>query len=155
MTSTITEAALALGDWVELSILSKATVVLVLGLTAARLAVRARASVRHILLATTFAAILALPLISVLAPAVTFDVLVASASDSLAVSGNAPQSEVQASFTERSNRSEGQLSRSDNWSAPSWPTIARLLWIAGALMMLVSPVTGLWRLRRALSEHSS
>ena len=43
MTSAITDAALALGDWIELSILSKATVILVLGLTAARLAGRARA----------------------------------------------------------------------------------------------------------------
>ena len=62
MRSTMTEIMLALGQWVELSILGKATILLVLGLIAARLAGRARASVRHLLLATTFATLLALPL---------------------------------------------------------------------------------------------
>jgi beta-lactamase regulating signal transducer with metallopeptidase domain len=152
MTSTITETALALADWVELSILSKATVLLVLGLTAALMAGRARASVRHLFLATTFAAILALPLIAVFAPPVTFDVPVLRASASSADSVNVPQSEVLSASTASTAASERRTPRSPNWSAPSWPTIARLLWVAGALMMLVSPAVGLWRLRRIRRE---
>ena len=58
MTSTISEMALALGDRVELSILGKATILLALGLILAGTARRARASLRHLLLAATFAALL-------------------------------------------------------------------------------------------------
>jgi hypothetical protein len=61
--STISEAAVALGRLVELSILGKATIILVIGLTVVMLSRRARASVRHLLLAATLASMLALPLI--------------------------------------------------------------------------------------------
>ena len=50
MISTINEAVVALSSRVELSILGKATIMLVIGLTVVKLAGRARASVRHLLL---------------------------------------------------------------------------------------------------------
>src|SRR5688500_12106326 len=52
----------------ELDILLKVTMVLVLGVMATGLATRARASVRHLLLASTLGALIGLPLAAVLAP---------------------------------------------------------------------------------------
>jgi hypothetical protein len=68
MTSVLVDLALFLSRWVELSALSKATILLVLGLTAARLARRSRASVRHLVWASTFVALVALPVIITTAP---------------------------------------------------------------------------------------
>lgn len=53
MNSMITEAALAMSRSVELSILVKATLVLVMGLAATQLAGRMRASRHHLLLAAS------------------------------------------------------------------------------------------------------
>lgn len=64
MTLTINELAVALSRGVELSILGKATILLALGLAAAWLAGRARAPVRHLVLAATFAAVIGLPLVA-------------------------------------------------------------------------------------------
>lgn len=57
-----------------MSLLAKATLTLALGLAAARVARRARASTRHFVLACTFAVLLALPLASRLVPDVTVEV---------------------------------------------------------------------------------
>src|SRR5262245_28028786 len=82
MISTISEAAVAFSRLVELSILGKATIILVIGLTIVRLSRRARASVRHLLLAATLAAVLALPLIIWAAPEVIIGVPASQASES-------------------------------------------------------------------------
>src|SRR5262245_29421089 len=82
MISTISEAAVALGRLVELSILGKATIILVTGLTIVMLSRRARASVRHLLLAATLAAVLALPLIVVAVPELTIGVPASQAGES-------------------------------------------------------------------------
>jgi len=79
MTTTFTEMMLVLSQWVDVSILSKATLVLLLGLTATSLAKGKRASVRHLVLAAMFAALLALPLAVLTAPAVTIEVPVSVA----------------------------------------------------------------------------
>ena len=60
---TIPEAILALSRSPELSILLKATVLLTLALVVVRMAGRSRAAVRHLILASTFAALAALPLV--------------------------------------------------------------------------------------------
>src|SRR5204862_3140491 len=86
MTSTITETALFLSRWIELSVLSKATILLVLGLAAAVLAARSRASVRHLALAATFAALLALPLIIFTAPSVRISLSVSRVTPAAVVS---------------------------------------------------------------------
>src|SRR5215813_2829469 len=70
----ISEAAVALGRLIELSILGKATVILVIGLVIVTLSRRARASVRHLLLAATLAAVFSLPLIVWAVPEVTIGV---------------------------------------------------------------------------------
>src|SRR5262245_48423631 len=146
MTQTITEMALALGRWVELSILGKATIMLLLGLVAVRLACRARASVRHLLLATTFATLLALPLLVFIVPGLTIEVPVARAAGSDAAESVAPSSDVL--LPAASDIPARQTVESDRWSAPSWPTLLRWGWIAGALVLFASLAGDLWRLRR-------
>ena len=91
MISTINEAALTLSRWVELSILGKATIMLVIGLTVVKLAGRSRASVRHLLLTATFATVLALPLIVLAAPEVLIGVPASQAAESI-TTANGPRS---------------------------------------------------------------
>ena len=65
-----------------MSLVIKGTVVVALGLMSAWLARRGRAAVRHALLASAFGVLLALPVVSLIAPPVTVSVPVA-ASDSV------------------------------------------------------------------------
>ena len=58
----------------ELALLVKATLVLLAGLAVARLAVRARASVRHLVVASSFVALVALPLVIAFVPAIAIEV---------------------------------------------------------------------------------
>src|SRR5262245_24413308 len=118
MTSTITEAMLALGYWEELSILGKATILLVFGLISVRLAGRQRASVRHLLLAVTFATLLVLPLIVVALPEVTIEVPVSRAGNSITASRAVNPSGGLIPST--SSGPGDPISESDHWSAPSW-----------------------------------
>jgi len=75
--NTPADLALAASQSIELAILAKATAILVIGLIAVRLAVRTRASVRHLVLSVTFGSLALLPLVALLAPAITFQVPVA------------------------------------------------------------------------------
>ena len=52
------------------AVLVKATIVTVIGLAGARCARRARAAVRHVLLSSAFAVLVALPLASLVAPSI-------------------------------------------------------------------------------------
>lgn len=131
---------------IELSILVKASVLLALGLTAAGVARRARASVRHLWLAATLGSLAALPLVAVAAPSVTFAV-------PAAYSSIAPQPALDAApHGSNADRDEhaavtGEPARA-RWTAPSWIAIARLVWIAGVAAMLVSLAVSLARIRR-------
>lgn len=146
MISTINEAAVALSSSVELSILGKATVMLVIGLIVVRLAGRARASVRHLLLTATFAMVFALPLIALTAPEVKVGVPVTRASESLEkvpvttpAVATAPPAAIIAS---------GTTTQSAPSSGPSWMAVVRLVWIAGAIVLFLQLVIDLWRLYR-------
>ena len=146
MTSTITEAALALSSSVELSILGKATLMLLLGLAAAGLASHARASRRHLLLAATFAALLALPAAVLLAPGVAIELPApqtagTAAAPVVAPAANAPAPAGPAALAPEPAETSG-------WQAPSWSAALRAAWIVGALLLLVSLVVDLLRLGR-------
>jgi beta-lactamase regulating signal transducer with metallopeptidase domain len=148
MTSTVTEAAVALSSSLELSILGKATIMLALGLAAVRLAGRARASRRHLLLAATFTTLLALPLVAVTAPGVTIELATSPAADSDSGSGSAG---VQASPAAASAAPAGAEPRAPDrggWSMPSWTTVLRAGWIAGAAFLALWLLVDLWRLAR-------
>jgi TonB family protein len=145
MISTINEAALALGRLVELSILGKATIILVIGLTIVMLSRRARASVRHLLLAATLAAVLALPLIVLAVPELTIGVPASQASESTDLIPAAPPvAQTAPTITSLPIRA----TESAPWSLPSWMTIFRTVWLAGAFLLLAQLAVDLRRLYR-------
>ncbi|MEK6322879.1 MAG: M56 family metallopeptidase [Acidobacteriota bacterium] len=146
MISTINEAAVALSRWVELSILGKATIMLLIGLTVVRLAGRARASVRHLLLTATFATVFALPLIVLTAPEVMIGVPVSQAGESITAPKAVTPSD--ALTPPPSSNLPSRATESASWSALSWITIIRLAWIAGAMLLLAQLAIDLWRLYR-------
>src|SRR5262249_55432842 len=145
MTSTISEAAVELGRLVELSILGKATIILAIGLTTVMLSRRARASVRHLLLAATLAAALVLPLIVLAVPEVTIGVPASQASESTDL-GPAAQSVALTAPMDASLPS--RATESASWSLPSWLTIFRIVWLAGAFLLLAQLTVDLRRLSR-------
>src|SRR5262245_8352048 len=148
MISTLSEAAVALGRLVELSILGKATVILVIGLIIVMLSKRARASVRHLLLAATLAAVLALPLIVLAVPEVTIGIAASQAGESTDLSPTAPSVALTAPTIASL---PSRATESASWSLPSWITIFRTVWLAGAfllLALLALDLRRLYRLRR-------
>src|SRR5262245_10358083 len=149
MTSTISEAAVAFGRLVELSILGKATILLVIGLTIVRLSRRARASVRHLLLAATLAAVLALPLLIWAAPDVIIGVPASQASECTELSTVAPPVALTAPM---SASLPSRATESATWSLPSWVTIIRTVWLAGAFLLLALFAVDLRRLYRTRRE---
>ena len=74
MIPNLSGAALWLSDSFELSLVAKATLIVAGGLAVAALAKSARASARHLVIATSFAALAALPLLVALVPAMPIDV---------------------------------------------------------------------------------
>ncbi len=146
MIAKFNEAILVLSSSVELSILAKATIMLVLGLTIVRLSRNARASVRHLLLFATFASLLALPLIAVMTPEMKIEIPVNNPgnfiSESSAVSTTSDLA------TKNNNIELSTQESRDHWSVPSLTTIIRLGWATGVFVLLGSLVINLWRLRR-------
>ena len=144
MTSVISDAIIFLSRSVELSLLAKATLLLLIGLAALSFAARQQASVRHLLLAATFAALLVLPLFVAVAPKAVIEVPIPVAATAAIVI--APPQKAAAlppvSFAQQTVPPAPQS------ELPSWPAILRALWIAGVLLSLAPLALDLWRLRR-------
>src|SRR5438874_1764842 len=113
---TISTALLFLSGWIELSILSKATVLVALGLTIAWMAGRVRASVRHVVLAATFLTLLVLPLVVATSPERTFELA--------APVGPSPLPASAAVATPPSNPGLGAVTSAE-WSMPSFSMLFR------------------------------
>lgn len=135
---TITETALALSGWTELAIVGKATLLLLAGLAAWSLARRRTASLRHLLLAATFVALLALPPIVVIAPEMAVGIPVPRVSPPAV-----PDTESTPPSTAVSSPSNNSA-----WVLPSGTAVLRLVWMAGAALFLLSIAVDVWRLRR-------
>src|ERR1044071_2178366 len=88
MIDAIAQLALSVSKSVELLVLAKVTVVLAAGLLAAALSARWRASRRHLVLAATLAAALALPLMMATVPSAPIVVAGASSGGRDIVSSN-------------------------------------------------------------------
>jgi beta-lactamase regulating signal transducer with metallopeptidase domain len=144
MMSTIAAAAVFLSSAPGFSILLKATLFLALGLTAAWLARRERASVRHVLLAATFATLLLLPFLVLLGPAVSIEIPIAEDDRLEATNTTDPSSSVSTPAPVNTNTA---LSRSTS-SGASWSTLAVGLWFGGAALLMISLSFDLWRVRR-------
>jgi ankyrin repeat protein/beta-lactamase regulating signal transducer with metallopeptidase domain len=135
----------------ELDILVKVTVVLVLGLVATRLAARARASVRHLLLSSTLGALVALPMAAAIVPDLVVFVRM-SQSTAPGVSADT------GATLETPARSAGLVSSAarsldgagaaiEGSTGISIPAAFRLVWASGALLLLAFLAHALWRVR--------
>ena len=143
MIAQLADAAVMISQSLELSIAGKATAMIAAGLIAARLAAHARAAVRHVLLAVTFASLLALPLILLVAPHATIDVPVAGR----VVPAEHPvlpwRDSVRGAAADVGSPDAARRSPS-----MSPVTIARVAWLAGAVLFAVPLAHVRWRLRR-------
>jgi beta-lactamase regulating signal transducer with metallopeptidase domain len=142
MMPNLSEAALFVSDSIELSLLAKATLILAVGLVVTRFARTARASVRHLVIATLFIALVALPILIAVVPAQTIDVPVAAtaiqtAGATLDTAEPAAPSRTVAVVTDAARR-----------ALPDVPLAQWLRggWIAGTLLFLIPVVSALWRL---------
>ncbi len=137
----------------DVALLVKATIALVAGLLAAALAGRARASVRHLLLAATLGVLAALPLVAAIVPGVSIAIEVdapPSTSTPVTVSGGSAQARPEPGTWNREPGTAPFLLAAASPTPPalSWPGILRLIWAAGVALLLGVLVRGLWRVHR-------
>jgi beta-lactamase regulating signal transducer with metallopeptidase domain len=101
--------------------------------------------VRHLLLAATLAAVFALPLIVLSAPEVIIAVPASPTTESTDLRPAAPS----VALTAPTGASlPSRATESAHWSLPSWMTIVRAVWLAGALLLLAQLAVDLLRLYR-------
>lgn len=137
MIPSLSGAALLITSSFELSVLAKATLILLGGLAVTTFARTARASARHLVVATAFAALVALPILIAVVPAMPIDVPVAAtpiAPDPSAVPSDPSTTDV---ITTAAQRALPGL------SVAQW---VRVVWVAGAILFLVPVASALWRL---------
>jgi uncharacterized protein (TIGR03435 family) len=128
------------------ALVAKATLITALALAGAWLARGSRASVRHVLLAAAFAALLTLPIASMVAPAIQLAVPV-RASD-LAVPNVV---ETVAGAGSAGTAADAGPAGATGTPRASWFSMSAILavgWIAGATLFLLPVIAGLWQLRR-------
>jgi len=144
MTGVLPNLAGLVSGSVEFSILAKATVVLIAGLAAAALARRARASMRHLVLAVTFAALAVLPVAAIALPPLTVDVP-ASALVAPSTPAQPVAPDITIAAVPRGASTQPSIARS---ALPSWSTLVRRIWVAGALLLSISFAVSVLRLIR-------
>jgi bla regulator protein BlaR1 len=146
MISAIARAAVFLSGSIVLSILFKATIMLALGLVAARLAGRGRAALRHLILAASFGMLLTLPLIVTTGRGLVVEVPISTSGESMAPVAAAPSP--QNGFPSTYGNAAFGGRESARFSTPPWQAMIGFVWVAGALMFLVPLAVNLWRMRR-------
>jgi hypothetical protein len=130
----------------ELSLLAKATMLMAAGLIGARIVRRSRASVRHLVLVATFGALTALPIVALVMPSIAIGVPVTAGSDR-GQTGFKLGSDRGQTPAVSATRASSDLPAS-RWPMPGWPDALRMVWAAGAALMLTSLGVALLRLRR-------
>lgn len=131
----------------ELALIAKATVILGTALVATRVARRARASVRSLILASAFALVLILPVASAVAPPRELTIPDAYAPAFLLENLDAPAHVSRAPVAGR------KADRPLQSRLPSAAALARVIWLLGALVTLTPLLLGLWRLRE-VRDHA-
>ena len=142
MLDALAEAVLFLSQAPELSLIAKATVILLVTLAIAGAATRARASVRHVIVASSFAALVALPFVLAAAPPIRIEVAAPQASAPLIAAPITGRTSV-AQTTDEAPRPIPPVARIRPLSITQW---ARVVWLAGAIAFLLPVVMALWRL---------
>ena len=142
MPDGVARILLAVSDSIELSIIAKATVVLGLALVAVRSFRHARASVRHVVLASAFGVLVVLPAVVRLLPPVAVSVPVTAPNDRdrpAAVGGRWCDDHAPSTCARRQAGSCARVARSGR----HW---LRSAWFAVAALFLVPVAIVLWRL---------
>jgi len=139
MIQSLSDTALLLSRSVELSLLAKATVILIAGLVVTRLSRTARASLRHLVIASSFAALIVLPLWLAGAPTMTIDVPVAASAPVVVGSSAVPA---------RTTSVPADVTAATRTSSPQFSVAGalRAIWIAGSVLFLIPVISVLWKL---------
>jgi beta-lactamase regulating signal transducer with metallopeptidase domain len=154
MTHLLARTALAVSSSAELSIILKATVVLGLTLIGTWCARCARASVRHVVLASAFGVLLTLPVVAVLMPPLAVALPVALFGDSSAAdaprAAGAPGRIVGRNHARLDTADGAGDATSASAQRPSLPisTLLRIGWGTGVMLFLTPVAVALSRLRR-------
>jgi TonB family protein len=129
----------------ELSVIAKATVILGLALSVAATMRRARASVRALILAAAFGALLMIPIAAIVIPPVTVTIPVSHATTRVLrppdQGAPSPSSVGYAQGASDAVRSSSRVRRL------SVGSVLRAVWITGVIVFLLPMVTMVWRLR--------
>ena len=147
MTDFFSQAAVAVGASFQLSVLAKATITMLLGLAAARLAKRARASTRHVLLAATFGGLLLMPVALVLVPPAAIEIPVDRIVESLEPAAALPQEPAPAA-SNSNDAARAASAGGTHWFLPQWPALFGMVWATGFALILASLGVSLWKLGR-------
>ena len=140
MNETLARALITVGGSPEVSMLVKATMIMMAGLGAVQLAVKASASFRHLLLASTFVALLAFPALLLVVPPAAIPIVVDAAPVPDATQTVGHFSPHTAAGTSSPASPERQ--------APSMPSLMRAGWAAGFALLVAALGVSLWRLSR-------
>ena len=142
MTGTFTDSIAAVATSAAASLVFKATLVLAAGLLATAFARRARASVRHALLTSTLAVVLALPAGAALMPALAISVPLAPPAPQVGTAIEVAQPRATSSIP-----IVGGMQQTDRAAQVSLRTIVVSTWAVGAAMLVGWLARAVWRLR--------
>jgi len=145
MIRNFSEALVSLGSSAELLVLVKATVAVALGLAAVRIARSTRASVRHLLLTSTFGVLLALPIAAALVPAVFFEIPTPRVASAIAPTAIVPATSTPT--VRASGVSSTIAAASAERISISLPMILGTIWLIGVALFFAPFAHTLWRLR--------
>ena len=140
------EIAVAIAGSPALSLIAKATVVCAAALVLARFARRRRASVRHLMCATTFIVLLALPLVPAVAPARQVTLPLLEPAQVIADVAPAPVLSAPVGIAQSVDTIPAAAGR--QLTLPSLSTVLLMAWIGGTAIVLVPMIAGLVRVRR-------
>jgi beta-lactamase regulating signal transducer with metallopeptidase domain len=142
MIPSLSGAALLFSNSFELSLVAKATLIVLGGLAVTAFARSARASARHLVIATSFAALAALPILIAFVPAMPIDVplAVAASTGSADNSGRVAPTSVSSAADAVANAAQRAL------PGVSLTQGLRITWIAGTIVFLIPVASVLWRL---------
>ena len=141
MIASVVRAASALTGRLDLAIVVKATIVLAFGLAALALTRRARASVRHLVMAATFVTVLVLPLVISAVPPVTIHVPLAVTERVAGLTSN----EVSKALVPANSTVPAE--DTNDGALPSFATLLRFAWATGSMLLLLLLAADLRRLR--------
>lgn len=147
MIATIPELMLSLSNSPSLALAGKATLLISAGLVAWALAWRSRASVRHLILASKFAGVLALPAVTALAPPMAVPVVTQPARSVVAANSDTPVPSVASRQPAQDPQRLSPVS-SAGWTDLSPGTALGSVWMAGVGILLSLLALESWRLRR-------